>query len=336
MDSDLKEKLQVECEKIIRYGDLSVLTPRIIRTKLQDNLGLEKDALESTELRKYIREIAEHITTKVLQDNESNETTSSPKKRKAPSPKPKKTSLKRPKKRGAIIEESDEDDESVQIPNSAETNSVENLHISTADSENESQDTVDNLKESIESEISEVEDVPSPKKSKKQATTNSERTPTKKTTGLISEKDQETIKNLKMYIGKCGVRKMWFREFKGIEDKPKLQIKKLKEILAELGVTGRVTIEKCKKIQAERELRAERESLSKDNIIEEDEKYGRRTRASRRGTAQPLSKSKTNENTDFSFLEELDSEVSEDEDEDGDETDEEEVVSGQSEESDSE
>jgi hypothetical protein len=54
----------------------------------------------------------------------------------------------------------------------------------------------------------------------------------------------------------CGVRKIWKKEFADL-DTPSGQIKRLKEILKDLGMTGRLTLEKAKAIKAEREFAQE-------------------------------------------------------------------------------
>lgn len=54
----------------------------------------------------------------------------------------------------------------------------------------------------------------------------------------------------------CGVRKMWKKEFADL-DTPSGQVKRLKEILKDLGMTGRLTLEKAKTIKAEREFAQE-------------------------------------------------------------------------------
>jgi hypothetical protein len=53
------------------------------------------------------------------------------------------------------------------------------------------------------------------------------------------------------------VRKVWAKAFKGIEDQPNKQIKILKEMLADLGMTGRLSMEQAKEIKAKRELAQE-------------------------------------------------------------------------------
>lgn len=49
---------------------------------------------------------------------------------------------------------------------------------------------------------------------------------------------------------------MWSKAFQGV-DAPQEQIKKLKEILAELGMTGRMSMEQAKAIKQKRELAQE-------------------------------------------------------------------------------
>ncbi|KAG8834171.1 hypothetical protein FRC18_002458 [Serendipita sp. 400] len=73
--------------------------------------------------------------------------------------------------------------------------------------------------------------------------------------------NEDQIKKLKALVAACGVRKKWAKEFEGMEDKPKQQLSRLKEILAELGMTGRMSLEKAKSIRAKRELAAELEDV---------------------------------------------------------------------------
>ena len=47
------------------------------------------------------------------------------------------------------------------------------------------------------------------------------------------------------------------KEFEGVEDKPKKQIARLKEILAGLGMTGRLSLDKAKAIREKREFATE-------------------------------------------------------------------------------
>ena len=54
----------------------------------------------------------------------------------------------------------------------------------------------------------------------------------------------------------CGVRKVWSKVFEGM-DKPSQQIGKLKEILSDLGMKGRFSLEQAKSIREKRELAQE-------------------------------------------------------------------------------
>jgi hypothetical protein len=54
----------------------------------------------------------------------------------------------------------------------------------------------------------------------------------------------------------CGVRKVWAKEFQD-HPKPSQQIKRLKEILTDLGMTGRFTLQQAKMIKEKREMAQE-------------------------------------------------------------------------------
>jgi hypothetical protein len=79
-------------------------------------------------------------------------------------------------------------------------------------------------------------------------------------TGLESSKHEDTVKRLKSLVHACGVRKVWSKEFQDI-DKPLQQIKRLKEILKELGMDGRPSMEKAKAIKEKRDLAKELEDV---------------------------------------------------------------------------
>lgn len=81
----------------------------------------------------------------------------------------------------------------------------------------------------------------------------------KKPTSSLS-KNEATIKRLKSFVAACGVRKVWSKVFENI-DVPAQQIKMLREILAELGMTGRLSLEQAKRIKENRELAKELEDV---------------------------------------------------------------------------
>jgi len=77
---------------------------------------------------------------------------------------------------------------------------------------------------------------------------------------------ESAVDRLKNYITKCGVRKIWKKELDGLSEKE--QIQKLQSILKELGMEGRPTLEKCKKIKERREFEKEVEELHNNTILD--------------------------------------------------------------------
>ncbi|KAK9464356.1 hypothetical protein V1512DRAFT_115244 [Lipomyces arxii] len=72
------------------------------------------------------------------------------------------------------------------------------------------------------------------------------------------------IASLKSWVVKCGVRKQWTRELAPFES-GKEKIQYLQNLLAELGMVPRYSLEKAKKIKAEREFAAEVAQLQADS-----------------------------------------------------------------------
>ncbi|KAL2835049.1 transcriptional regulator [Aspergillus cavernicola] len=98
----------------------------------------------------------------------------------------------------------------------------------------------------------------------------------KKSTGAASEKpkkkapakgknadadpNQAEIKRLQGWLIKCGMRKIWSRELAPY-DTPKAKIEHLKNMLKEVGMEGRYSVEKARQIKEERELREDLEMV---------------------------------------------------------------------------
>ncbi|KAH9951118.1 hypothetical protein B0H21DRAFT_719639 [Amylocystis lapponica] len=124
-----------------------------------------------------------------------------------------------------------------------------------------------------ESEMSVLIDAP-PKKTKrkdKQRPPKTKKEPTEKKGKPPAKelsKDEETIKRLKSFVVACGVRKVWAKEFKDLAS-PAEQIRRLKAILGDLGMSGRMSLEQAKAIRAKRELAQELEDVQKfeKNIV---------------------------------------------------------------------
>ncbi|KAG6833502.1 hypothetical protein H0H87_006074 [Tephrocybe sp. NHM501043] len=100
-----------------------------------------------------------------------------------------------------------------------------------------------------------------------------------------SAKHAETIKKLKSFVNACGVRKPWVKIFKDTP-KPTQQIAKLREILTDLGMTGRLSMEQAKRIKAERELAKELEDVQsfEQSVLERSHS---RTASSSRNSIRP-------------------------------------------------
>ncbi|EPT01092.1 hypothetical protein FOMPIDRAFT_1059975 [Fomitopsis schrenkii] len=118
-----------------------------------------------------------------------------------------------------------------------------------------------------ESEMSVLIDDEPPKRAKKGKNTDGSKKSTKEPKTRKSRqpakelsKDEETIKRLKSFVVACGVRKQWAKEFKGL-DRPSEQLRRLKQILSDLGMTGRMSLEQAKAIRAKRELAQELEDV---------------------------------------------------------------------------
>ncbi|KAF8892185.1 hypothetical protein BD779DRAFT_1798825 [Infundibulicybe gibba] len=111
-------------------------------------------------------------------------------------------------------------------------------------------------KDASDSEMSVLlDEPPKPKRAKKEPSKSKKTTQRKASASKLS-KDEETIKRLKSLVVACGVRKVWSKVFQDI-DQPSGQIRKLKEILTDLGMSGRMSIEQAKAIRERRELAQE-------------------------------------------------------------------------------
>lgn len=109
-------------------------------------------------------------------------------------------------------------------------------------------------------------------------------TKSKKKKSETLSKDEDKIKKLKVrgvsllivlrsytqlqsLVLACGVRKVWSKVFQSL-DAPAQQIKKLREILHELGMTGRMSMEQAKVIREKREFEQELRECSIQHLYE--------------------------------------------------------------------
>lgn len=116
-----------------------------------------------------------------------------------------------------------------------------------------------------ESEMSEVlDEEPKPRRKSSGKPTTKTKTSDSKTAKAKSvggeDPDQAEIKRLQGWLVKCGIRKLWGKELKPFETS-KAKIKHLKDMLADVGMTGRYSIEKANQIREARELAADIEAV---------------------------------------------------------------------------
>ena len=82
----------------------------------------------------------------------------------------------------------------------------------------------------------------------------------KKTKHERVDPSTEEIKRLQGWLVKCGMRKMWYKELAPY-DSSKAKIRHLKDMLAEVGMTGRYSLEKATQVREARELKSELEAV---------------------------------------------------------------------------
>jgi hypothetical protein len=143
-----------------------------------------------------------------------------------------------------------------------------------------------------ESSLSSLLDEPPKKKRQKKSTPAKTSKPKSKTTSKAKPApkrdskdltpDDEEIKRLQGWLLKCGIRKVWGKELKPYET-PKAKIAHLKGLLADVGMTGRYSVDKARQIKEQRELAADLEA-----VTDFDKKWGQQEDGGRKGRAKDL------------------------------------------------
>ncbi|PWN26681.1 hypothetical protein BDZ90DRAFT_275016 [Jaminaea rosea] len=113
----------------------------------------------------------------------------------------------------------------------------------------------------------------------------------KKAETSSSDPQEEEMARLKKFVVACGVRKQWSKWFTSMEppaETPKAQIRALRELLAEVGMEGRLSMEKAKQIKEKREFEEEMKAIGADMPVSDDGGgRGRRKRTSAGGSKKP-------------------------------------------------
>lgn len=162
--------------------------------------------------------------------------------------------------------------------------------------QNEVGDTEDNGAENAEASESEMsvvlDEEPKPKRKRSTSTGGQTKKPKKQPASKAKESatldsDQAEIKRLQGWLIKCGIRKMWHRELAPY-DTSKAKTSHLKGMLKDVGMEGRYSMEKAKKIKEERELKADLQIVQEgarrwgaDGAAEESEEEKPRRRLAR-------------------------------------------------------
>ncbi|KAJ1864522.1 hypothetical protein LPJ78_003329 [Coemansia sp. RSA 989] len=273
------DKLKETCKQIVQEGDLDTLTNKVVRRSAEQKLGLDEKELDQKPYKDLVKTTVEQVL-KELENKTQNEV--------------------------------EEDDRMNTEEPEANADDKESDVESAADDGSESHDSDD--EEEFSNDIGEE---PATNKKKKRSSEESpQKAPKRSKTANVSKASDTTIANLKSYIGKCGVRKVWSKEL--AEMNTAQQVQHLKSMLADLGMVGRPTLEKCKKIKAKRDLQAELDAINAENIIGENEPTSRSAR-SRRSAAKNVSYNV--DHVSDSEEEEGAAQGSLDEDEEGEESD---------------
>ncbi|KAJ2592892.1 hypothetical protein H4R99_006264 [Coemansia sp. RSA 1722] len=260
------KRLEKTCRKIVNEGDLDKLTARSIRRTAEERMGLEEQRLDQVPYKQMVKD----IVAKALEDlnNSKSDEESVP-------------------ESAAESEEKSEDETQAHAQEDSDSDAGEHESADGKESDVGESDEKGSKKrkdrerngksDSEEEDFSDVNDsepaktkaITKPKKRASEAAlpAKAKRTKTTPVSAPISKSNEATIGNLKTYVNKCGMRKVWSKELNGMNAAQ--QIRHLKKLLDDLGMDGRPTLEKCKKIKAKRDLQAELEAIEGDAIIDD-------------------------------------------------------------------
>lgn len=205
---------------------------------------------------------------------------------------PSEPSTKKPTKKSRVVEEDSEGDggaspaprPSSKRKGSPQSGPADDFGDDTNAQERSTSPVQDAKPAASDSEMSVLIDEPPKKKRQKKAGPTKEKQ-SKSTSKKSKPKDEKEldpqdaeIKRLQGWLVKCGIRKLWGKELKPF-DTPKARINHLKEMLKEVGMDGRYSVEKARQIKERRELAADLEAVQEGakrwGQSESDEEDGR-------------------------------------------------------------
>ena len=174
-----------------------------------------------------------------------------------------------------------EDDTDEEIDDGIQTNrseakpkheSDEEDEVKTAPKSQKSQASPDIKGDISESELSSLIDEPPPKKKRQKKSPSNKPTRAEKSAKPAKAKPSKSkdlkdldpqeveIKRLQGWLVKCGIRKLWHKELAPY-DTSRAKVNHLKDMLKDVGMDGRYSVEKASKIKEQRELAAELDAV---------------------------------------------------------------------------
>jgi len=224
------------------------ITPKLVRRQVEKELAMEELALDTAECKKTVAD----AIARFIQAKENGASTEAAEEEEEEEKKEEEKEAKKPKAKRADKEEEEEDD--FQEPDDF-NDDVAPKSASTPKAKKAATETA------------------SPAAAKKAATE------TASPAAAAAAPADDRVAKLKMYISKCGVRKVWAKELAGMSEKQ--QVSKLEAYLKdELGMEGRPSLDKCKAIKAKLELKKELADIDTSLIISEGRPSRRKVRKS--------------------------------------------------------
>ncbi|KAL5359751.1 hypothetical protein BJX96DRAFT_149024 [Aspergillus floccosus] len=314
-DDALERALRDTVAKIYKSGKMDELTVKRVRLAAEKALDLEEGFFKShgtwkaksDEIIKDEVSVQDMATQNSGPEDDEEEKPASPPPKKAKIPKRTKqdsSAASRKRQKTSAPESADEDehvseetDEDVKKPAKKQKKRKTSPSESPKEQDTADSDAAEEAKAEpnaeSESEMSVVLDE-EPKPQKRQKSSEPSQKGKKKAPSKAKGKDadsdpnQAEIKRLQGWLLKCGIRKMWWRELAPY-DTPKAKIKHLKDMLKEVGMEGRYSLEKARQIREERELKADLEMVQEGAKLwgkesaDEDSDTGRPRRRLNRG-----------------------------------------------------
>ncbi|KAG9946459.1 hypothetical protein KCU85_g6526, partial [Aureobasidium melanogenum] len=275
--------LEKTLRDIVRKAEVDPITVKRVRTAAEERLGLDAGFFKShDEWNEKSKEIIEDAFNQPSQKSPSPEPTP-PKKAPSQAKTTKRTSTSKakpaPKRQKRAVSEPEAESEHSDFESEEESKpkskpaqkKSQTVDSDEEDKQEDNQDAEIQEEEVVadhdsESEMSVVLDEAPPKRKKSTSAGPKTKAQPKAKVAKAAAKpselseEEQTIKRLQGELVKCGVRKLWHRELASY-DTSKAKIGHLKQMLKDVGMTGRFSEQKAKAIKERRELEADLEAV---------------------------------------------------------------------------